>query len=322
MTIQEIGRMHLGIHSNKEKNIFAVREGNKLLRYLKDTKRYKNCIIKNYEYIGNDTVQFGAISIEYEPNKVYISFEGTDQLFSGWKENFMLSYQFPTESHKLAIAYLNKHYTFSTKKIIVGGHSKGGNLALAASMYANFLVKGKITNIYNIDGPGLLEKEFNSKSYQKIKPKYIHIIPDYSIVGLLLHHENDIVVHSTNKTILAHSITFWEVEGKRFKRTKLSPISKELDDEIKKWFEKYNDQDKIDFINNLDLILKKANINSIIQLKEESKYIMNLIIESKEMTHNTKKVLMEFIGIIIKCIKDTKTEEFKQFLSNIFKVNN
>ena len=40
------------------------------------------------------------------------------------------------------------------------------------------------------------------------------------------------------------------------------------------------------------------------------------------MTHNTKKVLMEFIGIIIKCIKDTKTEEFKQFLSNIFKVNN
>ena len=36
----------------KDRNIIAVREGNKLIHYIKDIKRYKNCIIYNYEYIG------------------------------------------------------------------------------------------------------------------------------------------------------------------------------------------------------------------------------------------------------------------------------
>ena len=45
LTINEIGRMHLGLHNGKDRNIMAVREANKMLRYLKDTKRFKNCII-------------------------------------------------------------------------------------------------------------------------------------------------------------------------------------------------------------------------------------------------------------------------------------
>ncbi|MBR4741407.1 MAG: DUF2974 domain-containing protein, partial [Desulfovibrio sp.] len=84
------------------------------------------------EYIGNDKIQFGAISVEYMTNKVFIAYEGTDSLFRGWIENFLLSYRFPTASHKMAIQYLNKHYTFSRKRLILGGHSKGGNLALVA----------------------------------------------------------------------------------------------------------------------------------------------------------------------------------------------
>ena len=114
-TINEVGKMHRGIFQKNAKNIIAVKEGNKLLQYIKDTKRYKNCILSNYEYIGNENIQFGAICIEYQKNKIFVSFEGTDQLFSGWMENFMLSYQFPTESHKLAIHYLNKNFTFSNK---------------------------------------------------------------------------------------------------------------------------------------------------------------------------------------------------------------
>ena len=52
ITIKDAGRMHLGMHPNKDKNVIAVKEGNKLLRYLKDTKRFKNCILSNYEYVG------------------------------------------------------------------------------------------------------------------------------------------------------------------------------------------------------------------------------------------------------------------------------
>jgi len=70
-------------------------------------------------YIGNFDIQFGVFSIEYQKNKVYVVFEGTDKLFSGWIEDFMLSCEFPTISHKKAINYLNKHYTFNNKELIV-----------------------------------------------------------------------------------------------------------------------------------------------------------------------------------------------------------
>ncbi len=319
-SIQEIGRRHLGIFPGEDRNVMAVRDGNKLLRYLKDTKRYKDCLISHYEYIGNEDIQFGAISIEYTRNHVFISFEGTDELFSGWKENFILSYKFPTMSHKKAIDYLNKYYTFSTKKIIVGGHSKGGNLALAAAMDANFFVRSRIEKIYSGDGPGLLDNEYKSKKYEKVKKKYIHIIPDYSFVGLLLNHVNDKVVKSSNKGILAHNIIYWEVEGSHFKRAPLSPLSKELDRELKKWFSRYGEEDKMRFVKNLDFIFKKANIHSITEIKEKNRLILNLIYESKEMDSNTKKILIDFFLILVKCFSSTKKEELKQFVSNLFKI--
>ena len=319
-TIQEIGRMHLGFFPGKDRNVMAVRDGNILLRYLKDTKRYKDCIISHYEYVGDQDVQFGAISIEYQPNRVYISFEGTDELFSGWKENFILSYKFPTKSHQLAIEYLNKHYTFSMKRLIVGGHSKGGNLALVGAMKANFLVRSKIKYVYSGDGPGLLDNEYKSKRYEKLKKKYIHIIPDSSFVGLLLNHSNDIVIKASNKGILDHNIMYWQVDGTHFKRAELSSMSQELDREIAKWLDEYEDEDKKKFVKNLDDIFKKAKIKSILDLKEKKSLILSLIYESKEMSNQSKKVLINFILILIKCFNNTKKEEIKQFISNIFKI--
>ena len=87
-TLQEVGKIHKEKLPGKDTNVIAVKEGNKILRAMMNTKRYKDCLIYNHTYISNDVIQFGAISIEYQKNKVYISYEGTDQSFSGWKENF------------------------------------------------------------------------------------------------------------------------------------------------------------------------------------------------------------------------------------------
>ena len=279
-----------------------------------------DCKLYNYEYIGNDEVQFGVVSIEYLPNQVFVSFEGTDSLFSGWREDFILGYQFPTISQKLAIKYLNKNFTFKNKSLIVGGHSKGGNLALVASMYANALVRGKIVEIINADGPGLLDNEYKSVRYSYIKSKYIHIIPNYSLVGLFLNNSNNYVVSATSKSILAHNIVYWEIEEDKFIKAKLSDFSQELDISIKKWFSKYNKEDKQNFINNLDYILKEANVTSILDIKTKKRNLFNLIAKSKDMNSHTKKVLTEFIMLIIKCFGNVKKEELKDFLSNMFKI--
>ena len=320
ITIQEAARMLIGFYPDKDNNIIAVREGNKLLRYLKDTKRFKKCLLYNYEYIGNNEIQFGVLSIEYLPNKVYISFEGTDQLFSGWIEDFMLSYKYPTKSHELAIKYLNKLYTFSNNELIVGGHSKGGNLALVASMNCNFLVRRKIKKVINVDGPGLLNKQFKSKKYKRINSKYKHIVPNYSVVGMLLASDNEMVVASSNKGILAHNIAFWLIEDNHFVIEKISKISNEFRKEIAEWSLKLSDDEKSLVINNFRRILEDAKVNSILEIKTDKKKIIDIIVNSKDLDKKTKKVILDLLRIFINCFKTTKKEELKEFLTNMFKV--
>lgn len=320
MRIQEIGRKHLGLHSKKENNIIAVREGNTILKYLKDTKRYKDCIIYNHKYEGTEELQFGVIAIEYQKNEIYISFEGTDELISAWKEDLLLSYKFPTKSHLKAISYLNKNYTFSTKKIIVGGHSKGGNLALVASAYANIFVRKKVRKVYNFDGPGLLEKEYYSKPFQKLLPKYTHIIPDYSIVGLLLENANTKVIKSNNKTILSHNIFYWEIDKDHFIKSKLSLFSKNLDLEIDSWCSKYSIEEKRNFIENLENICKKAEVSSLLDFKERKTKLIDLIYESKDLNENSKKILMDFVGLFLKCLNNTTITEIKDLINKKVKL--
>lgn len=321
LTINEIGRIHLGLHKGKDKNIIAVKEANKLLRYIVDVKRYRNCIISNYKHIGNKDIQFGAMTIEYMKNHLYVSFEGTDELFSSWKESFILGYEFPTKSQKLAIKYLNRHITFKHKKVIVGGHSKGGNLALVASMYANFIVRRKINLIYSGDGPGLLDEQFNTKKYEKIRNKYIHLMPDHSFVGLLLCTSNNRVVKCKKKNLLAHDSLLWEVEDNHFVETKLSKMSEEIQKEIKEWFYKYNSKEKQNLVEDLMQVFSNAGVESLLDIKENATKIFTIIHETKSIKGKDKVILIDFINLLIKAVTTTKKEEFKEFISNIFKRN-
>ena len=195
---------------------------------MKDSKRYKDCYLYHYVYDANSIYQFSAISIEYMKNRVYVSFEGTDQMISGWKEDFLLGINYPTVTHMKAIDYLNHFYTISSKKIIVGGHSKGGNLALVSAMNCNFFVRKKIQKVYNVDGPGLLKRQFESKKFARILPIYTHIVPDDSLVGVLLHSDHYQIVDTDVEGVLAHDILYWKVKDDSFVSDKLSSFSKTL----------------------------------------------------------------------------------------------
>ena len=318
-TMQEAGRIHLGYSKGKDNNIIAVKGGNNILHYIKDTKRYKDCILYNYKYIGNSETQFGVVSIEYQKNKVFVSFEGTNQLFSGWIEDFMLSYQCPTISHELAINYINKKFIFQKKEIILGGHSKGGNLALIAGMYSKRYVKKKITKIYGMDSPGLLEEQLLSEEYQSIKDRYIHIIPNYSIIGVMLKTEKDYVIQSKKKGIIAHDIFNWNIENNHFIRDNLSVFSIESRKQFDEWIKKYNKEDKLEFINNLNEIITNTKINDFLEIKKQHKKILTLLAESKNITNHSKRMIKDLIAILIKSNFSNKKEEIKTIIEKKIK---
>jgi len=125
----------------KKQNIktmgFGHRVALKMLDEISNTKRYKDLILKKYIYYLEQDTQFGAISIVVPNEYTYIVFEGTDNTIWGWKEDFKLAYTYPTVSQMMASKYLNDNIKMKGSKVVVCGHSKGGNLALVGAMNTN-----------------------------------------------------------------------------------------------------------------------------------------------------------------------------------------
>lgn len=313
ITIREAGARYFEMYPDNKKYILVVKQAVKLLRYIKDTNRYGDLYLYNYVYDANDNSQFSALTIELNKNLVYVSFEGTDHLVSGWKEDFMMTYMFPIPSQKKAINYINRRFIFDRKEVILGGHSKGGNLAMVAGMYANMFVKNKIIKIYNNDGPGLLKEYYESKNYANIKDKLVHIVPNYAIVGLLLHHSDDyMVVRSSRRGVLSHDIHTWVVEDNSFMQSQLDGYSKVLDDEIINWLNKYTREERKRFVYAMFDIFEKAEIESLMEILENKRVIFDLINEYKEVDDIDRDMLKDFIGMLFNCFKEVKIEEFKK----------
>ena len=305
---------------------YISRQAIKLFQRIRHYKRYQNLLLSNYVYKKTSTTQFSAISIKINKKLTYIAFEGTDEIISGWKEDFELAYKFPVKAQTDAINYLKNNIRITDKNIIIGGHSKGGNLALIASMYAPFWIRPKIKKIYSNDGPGILKEQLYSKKLKKITRKYIHIIPAYSIVGLLLlHPNNDVVIQTTRKGILAHDFLSWETEDNRFATATLSSTSKRFKNISAKWLAEYTPKQKENFVEEVFAIFKNENIDSLLDFKEKSlKDLLSLIKESNNIDDSVKEMLKDLLILTVKdytastkeVIKDT-LKESKKILDNI-----
>ena len=252
-----------------------------LAKKLVGKNRYSNILIYNYEYRNNETQQFGAMCMKLPNNTIFIAFEGTEDTLVGWEEDFALCYQFPVRSQVDAINYLNKAIKIYDGPIIVGGHSKGGHLALVSSMFSHLFIKNKIKKIYNFDGPGLRKKELASLKYKLMERKLRHIVPNYTLFGLLLRHtEKYEVVKANKKGILAHSLFSWEVKDDKLVKTKLSTISKNLDKSVNIWLDDHNDAKRKYMFQAMFELLRRANIKSLMETTKISNAI-NIIKMSK-----------------------------------------
>jgi len=296
-TIEKVGKKLIEKYTYKEINNYGTlqKDAYKCLKLLINTNRYKNIEISNYIYIGTNEEQFSALTFKINKKISYISFEGTDHLISGWKEDFQLSYMYPTMSQTHAIEYLKKTIKLFGPKIIVGGHSKGGNLALVSSMEQNIIKKLKIKQIYNNDGPGLRLREFQSRHYKQIKKKLTHIVPYNSIVGILLRNDKYKAVASTKKTVLSHAIATWMIYDDQLLETELTPKSKEIEKSVIEWLNNHNDDERKLMIENVFDIFKRCNITDTRDLRK-IRSIIRILKEVRNIDEETKKLATSFIN--------------------------
>lgn len=295
-TIETIGKEYLSKNSYRKiaRTGIAQKGAYKLLQKVILSERYKNIILTDYIYDANKDMQFSAITFIINKQLKCIYFEGTDELISGWKEDCYLASTFPVPSQVEAIKYINKNIKIFGPNIIVGGHSKGGNLAQVAGMYTSLLKYRKIKKIYNNDGPGLRNNEFNSIEYKKIKNKLIHIVPHYSMVGVLLNNDLYTVIKSTSHSVFAHDMATWIINDDKLEPTELSAKSKNLEKNILHWINTHDDEEIKETTNKIFKILEDEKIDDTLKLIK-LKNIVKLSQKFKHLDKETKKLLIDLI---------------------------
>lgn len=320
ITLKEVGNLYFNKFKKRryKNDIIALDKGIKTFRSIRNTKRFRNIKLYNYIYKANKNKQFCAMTIKLKDDLTYVLYEGTDHLISGWEEDFKMSYMFPVPAQKDAIRYLNRTIRKSDYNIIVGGHSKGGNLALVASMYTHNYIRKRIRKIYNNDGPGLRDKQFLSERYKNISYKLINIIPNYSIVGLLLRHDDFKIVKSPRITILSHDLTTWEVKDTNLLETKLSAFSQKFDLYMKEFLEKHSDYELKKYVKALFDILRKLNIDNLEDIKAyKLKNMKKIVKEAQNLDSDTKEILIEFANFMLKNYSEDAKEKIKKELKKI-----
>ena len=275
----------------------------KILKQIVNTKRYKDIQMYNYKYIWDTDTQFGAVCFKVKKKFIYVAFEGTDNLLSGWKEDFQMAYEFPVPSQKLAVKYLNENIKLFDKNIIVGGHSKGGNLALVSSMYCKNRINKKIKQIYSNDGPGLKKEQIESENYSKIRDRLIHLVPNYSYVGVLLRNDKFTVIKTNRKDFMAHAVSSWQVNENEFIRENLSSISDSFRNSLLKWLDEHDLNQREKMISTVFKTLEESgikNLNDFFNLKNAITVIRNI----NNIDDETKKLVISLIEFNLNNIID------------------
>ncbi len=183
------------------------------------TRRFENIRITGYVSKIDLTIeeQFAAASYKLPDRTNFICFRGTDDSIVGWKEDFNLATEKEVPAQKDAVEYLEKAAKNLKGKIRIGGHSKGGNLAMYASAVVDKKISERILCIYNNDGPGFYEARVKSPEFVRIADKVESFYPQFSIVGMLFQHiGKQIFVESDEIGVMQHDPFSWHIMGNDF----------------------------------------------------------------------------------------------------------
>lgn len=234
-----------------------------------ESVRFGNCVIRNYvnEIVTEAEQQFSAVEIVLDDGTSYISFRGTDDTIIGWKEDFNLSTGV-VPAQERAVEYMQRISDKASGMLRVGGHSKGGNLAIYGSVMCKS-VHDKILEIYSNDGPGFSKEFQESPETAEMMSKIIRIIPEYSIIGTLLEHEKQpIIVASTSRGLLQHDGFSWEVQGPGLvRRDSLNKTALRFIEILHKWIDGMDMEQKRLLIEDLFATLQASGYENLSEVQ-------------------------------------------------------
>lgn len=257
-----------------------------------------NCYINIIEAQADFETQFSAVTFLLEDGTMYVAFRGTDETMVGWKEDFNMAFLSPVPGQEFAVKYLNMVTARLPRDFYVGGHSKGGNLAVYAAMNCYPQARDRIRKIYSMDGPGFRPEVLEKCDFGQIEERTCKILPHSSLVGMLF--EKDIryqVVESRTFGLAQHNPFTWLVKDGHF--VTVSDIYESrrfMDDTLNEWILSLDEQSLRTFVDTLFQILAASESDNLIDFTANLKRSMTGILGAmKDLDEDTQKGLKQAV---------------------------
>lgn len=302
ITVKEAYEKYLNV---KQKGRILQEEDSQLFPLLANSIRFGE--LKLTEYVNkidlNNEEQFSAVTILMPNDTFYVSFRGTDNTIVGWKEDFNMSFKELVPAQTTAKEYLNKiAEKYKDKQIIVGGHSKGGNLAVYAAAYCEQKIQDRIIKVYNNDGPGFCDKVVNSEEYNRVLNKVHTYIPKSSIIGRLLNHkEKTTILESTQTGIMQHDLYTWQLIGGSFIKAELTNSSEFIDKTLTDLLLNVSVEQRSLCIDVLFEVLNATKAETLSEINENKfSNIMTMIKTYKNLDEENKEIVTKVLNSLLK----------------------
>ena len=316
-----IGKLRAaGFPASRPSNDYSPDRCEQLFQALAGSRRFRDVGVDFFdsEIDPREEKQFAAVTFRLSPRLHYIAYRGTDNTFVGWKEDLNMSFLEDIPAQKSAVAYLERMAERMRSTWILGGHSKGGNLAVYAGMSAPPKLQRDVALIYDHDGPGFLDRVLQRPGFQAIQDRIYKTVPESAVVGLLLaEHEQYTIVESDAKAIMQHDPFSWQVENGEFVRAQDTDLlSKTTDRTLNHWLSTMDDGARRTFVDALYGLIQATGATTLPELTENWRgNIPSVYFAIRQMDPEIRKALFETVGGLVRASGESVWEMLDERLA-------
>lgn len=303
VTLKEAARGYLRLHRGEVPYLGKILppETITLMAKASKTKRFAGCRLMAYVNRVDEETQTQFSALTFLPNNglPYLAFRGTDDTLVGWKENFNMSFMQPVPAQERAVEYVREVAPYLPGGFYLGGHSKGGNLAVYAAVKMEQSLQKRLIHAFNNDGPGFDHAFVCGADYLDIRERIRTLVPHSSVVGMLLEHEEDYEVVKSNATgLLQHNGFSWEVLGGAFIHLDtVTEESKHLDSALKEWMNTLSAQERAEFVDTFYETLTSTNAKNLTELTAEK---IKLVKAWNTLDSKARSIILKCISLLLR----------------------
>lgn len=270
-----------------------------LLYAMADTERFGSMRVHDYVdcHSTDLTSQFSAMTLQPENGPTVVAFRGTDASIVGWHEDCNMSFE-TVPAQVAAADYLQRMAAASEGGMVVVGHSKGGNLAAYAAAHVPPEVQERLVSVCSFDGPGLDEATLTSPGYARIAPRLTCMIPQSSVVGLLLgYHRDYVIVYSDAVGLLQHDAFTWQLAGPCFQVVEHNDLQSQwLDRTVHDWLAQRSPEERKTFVDALFSLVEPTHALTTDELMADKlKTAAALVQANMEMEPEQRRMLAQML---------------------------